>query len=65
MVQINLPAVPSPWPKGVTVNIDEICTAVKDIFEDTLALAEPASALAVAGVYSLNNLFLEMLPLIQ
>lgn len=33
----------------ITVKTDEICAAVKDIFEDTRAIAEPAGALAVAG----------------
>lgn len=32
------------------VNNDEICAAVKDIFEDTRAIPEPAGALAVAGL---------------
>ena len=34
----------------ITVSIDEICAAVKDIFEDTRAIAEPAGALAIAGL---------------
>ena len=34
----------------VTVNIDEICAAIKDIFEDTRVIAEPSGALAVAGL---------------
>ena len=34
----------------VTVSIDEICAAVKDVFDDTRAIAEPAGALAVAGL---------------
>ncbi|BBP45666.1 L-threonine dehydratase [Thiosulfatimonas sediminis] len=34
----------------VTVTTDEICAAVKDIFGDTRAIAEPAGALAVAGM---------------
>ncbi len=32
------------------VNTDEICAAVKDIFEDTRSISEPAGALAVAGL---------------
>ncbi|MGH8503847.1 MAG: threonine ammonia-lyase, biosynthetic [Gammaproteobacteria bacterium] len=32
------------------VSTDEICAAIKDIFDDTRTLAEPAGALAVAGV---------------
>lgn len=34
----------------ITVNSDEICTAIKDIFEDTRAISEPAGALSVAGL---------------
>ncbi len=34
----------------ITVNSDEICAAVKDIFEDTRAISEPAGALSVAGL---------------
>jgi len=33
----------------VVVSNDAICAAIKDIFEDTRAIAEPAGALAVAG----------------
>lgn len=32
------------------VSVDEICAAVKDIFEDTRAISEPAGALAIAGL---------------
>jgi threonine dehydratase len=34
----------------VLVSTDEICAAVKDIFDDTRGIAEPAGALAVAGL---------------
>ena len=34
----------------VTVSTDEICAAVKDVFDDTRSIAEPAGALAVAGL---------------
>ncbi|MSR13765.1 MAG: threonine ammonia-lyase, biosynthetic [Gammaproteobacteria bacterium] len=34
----------------LTVSTDEICAAVKDIFEDTRSIAEPAGALALAGL---------------
>ncbi len=34
----------------VLVTDDEICAAVKDIFEDTRSIAEPSGALGVAGV---------------
>jgi threonine dehydratase len=34
----------------ILVGTDEICAAVKDIFDDTRGIAEPAGALAVAGM---------------
>jgi len=34
----------------VCVNTDEICAAIKDIFDDTRSVAEPAGALAAAGL---------------
>ena len=34
----------------ITVTTDEICAAIKDIFDDTRSIAEPAGALAVAGI---------------
>ena len=34
----------------VLVNADEICAAIKDIFDDTRTIAEPAGALSVAGL---------------
>lgn len=34
----------------ITVDTDEICAAIKDIFEDTRVIAEPAGALALAGL---------------
>jgi threonine dehydratase len=34
----------------IAVSSDEICSAVKDIFEDTRAIAEPSGALALAGL---------------
>lgn len=34
----------------VLVSTDEICAAVKDIYDDTRSIAEPAGALAVAGL---------------
>ena len=34
----------------VTVNTDEICAAIKDVFEDTRSVLEPAGALAIAGL---------------
>lgn len=34
----------------ITVSSDEICAAIKDIFDDARAIAEPAGALALAGL---------------
>ncbi len=34
----------------VTVSVDEMCAAIKDVFEDTRSIAEPAGALSVAGL---------------
>lgn len=34
----------------VTANTDEMCAAIKDIFEDTRSIAEPAGALSLAGL---------------
>lgn len=34
----------------ITVDNDSICSAIKDIFNDTRAIAEPAGALALAGI---------------
>jgi threonine dehydratase len=33
----------------ITVDTDQICAAIRDIFNDTRSIAEPAGALAVAG----------------
>ncbi|MDJ0701245.1 MAG: threonine ammonia-lyase, biosynthetic [Woeseiaceae bacterium] len=33
----------------VTVDTDQVCAAIKDIFEDTRSIVEPAGGLAVAG----------------
>ena len=34
----------------IEVSTDEICAAIKDVFEDTRSIVEPAGALAVAGL---------------
>ncbi len=34
----------------VTVGIDEMCAAIRDVFDDTRSIAEPAGALSVAGL---------------
>jgi threonine dehydratase len=35
----------------VTVTTDELCAAIRDIFEDTRTVVEPAGALALAGLH--------------
>lgn len=39
----------------LTVTTDEICAAIKDIFDDTRSITEPAGALAVAGLKKYVN----------
>lgn len=41
----------------VLVSVDQICAAIADVFDDTRSIAEPAGALAVAGLkkYALEN----------
>ena len=41
----------------ITVSVDQVCAAVKSIFEEVRAVAEPAGALAVAGAiqYAANE----------
>ncbi len=41
----------------ITVDTDEICAAIKDIFEGTRAIAEPAGAVGIAGLkrYAAEN----------
>ncbi|MFT7559611.1 MAG: threonine dehydratase [Flavobacteriales bacterium] len=41
----------------ITANTDEMCAAIKDIFEDTRSIAEPAGALSLAGLkkYAAQN----------
>ncbi len=34
----------------VVVSVDEICAAIKDVFEETRVVAEPAGALSIAGM---------------
>ena len=34
----------------ITVGVDEICASIRDVFEDTRAILEPAGALSVAGL---------------
>ena len=37
-------------PTVITVSTDEICAAIKDIYDDTRSITEPAGALGVAGI---------------
>ena len=48
--QITFPIVQATVSEIVRVTNDEICAAIKDIFDDTRSIMEPAGALAVAGV---------------
>lgn len=34
----------------IRVNTDEVCAAIKDVFQDTRSILEPAGALSVAGI---------------
>ncbi|MDN5274408.1 MAG: threonine dehydratase, biosynthetic [Candidatus Saccharibacteria bacterium] len=38
----------------ITVSTDQMCSAIKSIFEDTRSIVEPAGALAVAGIANYN-----------
>ena len=39
----------------ITVTTDEICAAIKDIYDDTRSITEPAGALAIAGLKKYVN----------
>jgi threonine dehydratase len=39
----------------ITVSTDEICSSIKNVFEDTRAILEPAGALAIAGLKRLAS----------
>jgi threonine dehydratase len=39
----------------ITVTTDEICTSIKDVFEQTRVIAEPAGALSLAGLQKYSN----------
>jgi threonine dehydratase len=47
---LTFPIVQDTVSEIIRVTNDEICAAIKDIFDDTRAVAEPAGALAVAGL---------------
>jgi threonine dehydratase len=48
--RLTFPIVQSHVSEIVRVSNDEICAAIKDIFDDTRSIMEPAGALAVAGL---------------
>ncbi|MGY4491276.1 threonine ammonia-lyase, biosynthetic [Pseudomonas putida] len=41
----------------ITVSTDEICAAIKDIYDDTRSITEPAGALGVAGIKKYVELY--------
>jgi threonine dehydratase len=48
--EVTFPIVQQTVHEVVRVGNDEICAAIKDVFDDTRAVMEPAGALAVAGL---------------
>jgi threonine dehydratase len=48
--ELTFPIVLSTVEEIVRVSNDEICAAIKDVFDDTRSIMEPAGALAVAGL---------------
>jgi len=48
--ELTFPIVQQTVEEIVRVSNDEICAAIKDVFDDTRSLMEPAGALAVAGL---------------
>jgi threonine dehydratase len=48
--ELTYPIVQSSVEEIVRVTNDEICAAIKDVFDDTRSIMEPAGALAVAGL---------------
>jgi threonine dehydratase len=50
--ELTFPIVQTSVEEIVRVTNDEICAAIKDVFDDTRSIMEPAGALAVAGLRS-------------
>ena len=48
--ELTFPIVQRTVDEIVRVSNDEICAAIKDVFDDTRSIMEPAGALAVAGL---------------
>jgi threonine dehydratase len=48
--ELTFPIVQATVDEIVRVSNDEICAAIKDVFDDTRSILEPAGALAVAGL---------------
>jgi threonine dehydratase len=53
--RLTFPIVQSTVSEIVRVSNDQICAAIKDIFDDTRSIMEPAGALAVAGLRAWVN----------
>ena len=53
--RLTFPIVQATVKEVVRVSNDEICAAIKDIFDDTRSIMEPAGALAVAGLRAWVN----------
>ena len=53
--ELTFPIVQQTVDEIVRVGNDEICAAIKDVFDDTRAIMEPAGALAVAGPEGLGG----------
>ena len=47
---LTFPIVQTSVDEVIRVSNDEICAAIKDVFDDTRSLMEPAGALSVAGL---------------
>ena len=43
--------------RAVTVTTDEICSAIKILFEENRSMVEPAGAMSLAGLIKYNNLY--------
>ena len=50
--EVTFPLCQSYVDEMIVVDNDEICAAIKDVFEDTRSILEPAGALSVAGMKS-------------
>ena len=53
--EVTFPIIKDCVDQIITVTTDEICAAIQDIFNATRAIAEPAGAIAVAGLKKLHH----------